>query len=194
MTSFSARNAPGSLQVGAAFVRDGQLRWNAIPVALLGAGRPQSISMHLDGDHFAPGAHALLKIDEAKSADRTIIVRMSSGVPSGSARFDGAPGLLSIGEAASQDTAPQRAEWHAWVDAAPAHASTLTFDRGASARPEDVSIADAGSQNVYWSLQQSSLGNIQIPMPLTAGSYTLSILEFGADGHIAASTTPVTVR
>lgn len=190
--TFTAHNAPGAVEVGAALVRDGELRWSSVPLALAGAGRAQSSTVHLDGEVFPAGTTAHLKIDEAKNPDRTIIVRMSSGIRTGSARFDSAPDLLQIGQAASQDSAPPDADWHAGVDAAAAHASTLGFDSTQTARPEDLSIAEAPSADLYWRVARSD-AEIAIPLPQSPGIYTLSILELGDDGHVAASSRSITI-
>lgn len=192
-SSFTAHNAAGAVQAGAALVRDGELRWGAVPVALTGAGRAQASAVHIDGRTFAPGATAHLKIDEGKTPDRTIIVRMSSGIPTGPARFDGAPGLLSIGQVATQDSAPPSADWHAGIDAAATHALTLSFDRTQSPRPEDLSIAQAQSTDLYWRVERSN-ADVQIPLPRTPGTYTLSILELGDDGHVAANSTSIKIQ
>lgn len=192
-TTFTVRNAAGSIEIGSALVRDGELRWSSVPLQLAGPGRAQPASVHLDGDVFAAGATARLKIDEGQTADRTIIVRMTSSVPTGSARFESAPDLLSIGLAASQDSAPPNGDWHAGIDAAATHASTLTFDANQTARPEDLSIAQAESAILYWRVARSA-DDVSIPMPQTPGTYTLSILELGDDGHVSASTQSMLVK
>ena len=192
--TFSTKNAPGGVQVGVAFVRDGELRWNTIPVSLAGAGRPQLAAARVTGTEFAPGSTVHVLIDEGKGAQGTTIVRMTAGIPSGSARFDGAPDLLSIGQASSQDTAPPGSDWHAWVDATPTHASTLLFDRSDAAAPDDISLAQADTRDVFWHVYRSGSGDVAIPLPQAPGIYTISILEFGDDGHVASSSSTITVR
>lgn len=192
--AFSARNAAGSIGVGAAFVHDGTLRWNVAPLALQGAGRPQSASVHIDGDVFAPGALVNVKIDDGTSADRTVIVRMTSGTPSGAARFAGTPDLLAVGEAASQDSAPPDVSWHAWVDAGGARATSGSFERRDAALAQDASVADAQTSPLYWNVLRTGSGALTIPLPQKPGAYTISVLELGDDGHVAATAQSIVVR
>ncbi|MDQ6929476.1 MAG: hypothetical protein M3126_02255 [Candidatus Eremiobacteraeota bacterium] len=191
---FVAANAPGAVVVGAAFVRNGALHWNTVPAGLSGPGRAGRVSVSLEGSDFAAGSVAHLKIDEGNGADRTMIVRMTAGIPSGSARFDGAPELLSIGQASSQATALASADWHAWVDATPARASVLAFDRNDASVPGDLSLAQADTRDVYWHVTRGGQRDLAIPMPQKAGTYTVSVLEFGDDGHVAADSSAINVR
>lgn len=192
--AFPARNAAGSVGIGAAFVHDGTLRWNAAPLALRGAGRPQSASVRVDGDVFAPGGSVNLKIDDGSTADRTVIVRMTAEIPSGAARFAGTPDLLAIGEAASQDSAPPDVSWHAWVDAGAARASGGSFERRDAEAAQDASIADAQTRPVYWNVLRTGGGSLSIPVPQKSGAYTISVLELGDDGHVAAISQSIVVR
>lgn len=190
----TAANAPGAVVVGAAFVRNGELHWNTVSADLAGPGRAGRALARLVGNDFAAGSLAHLKIDEGNGEDRTMIVRMTAGIPSGSARFDGAPDLLSIGQASSQATALADADWHAGVDATAAHASVLTFDRNDALAPDDLTLAQADTRDVYWHVSRARQNDLVIPMPQAAGLYTLSVLEFGDDGGVAAASSAVNVR
>ena len=91
-----AVNAAGDLRVGAAFVRDGAVEWTSVPLSLAGPGRPHPASLTLAGADFAPGDTAKVGLEGAQGPG-TFVVRVSRGVPSGSALFDSAPSLLAIG-------------------------------------------------------------------------------------------------
>ena len=63
-----AINAPGELRVGAAFVRDGAIEWNTVPLVLSAPGRPRDASIALGSGAFAPGESAKVGFDGATSA------------------------------------------------------------------------------------------------------------------------------
>ena len=189
---FAARNAIGSVQIGAAFVRDGALAWSSSNVALDAPGRPQFAALRTDAHEYAPGSTATVSV--ADPGARTVVVRLLAGTPGGAARFDGAPDLLDVGQTASQDTAAPQRGWHAWVDATATRAPSFGFDRRESAPPAQLSIAQADARSLFWEVTREHPASFQIPMPQTRGQYTISVLEFADDGRVGAASSSVIVR
>ncbi|MHB8147799.1 MAG: hypothetical protein ACYDGM_11160, partial [Vulcanimicrobiaceae bacterium] len=144
----TATDAPGDMRIGAAFVRDGAMDWTAVPLALDAPGRPAIVPLDLERS----GATAKILLRGALGGPGTIVVRVSRGEPSGSARFESAPALLAVGLAATQNSAPAGTTWHPWVDSTGEHAQVLGFVRR-SLPPPDLTIAQADSQTMSWSVQ-----------------------------------------
>jgi len=183
-----AIDAPGDMRVGAAFVRDGALDWTAVPLALDAPGRPAVVPLDLQ----RAGAVAKIPLDQALSGPGTIAVRVSRGEPSGSARFESAPALLAVGLAATQNSAPAGTTWHPWVDSSGEHAQVLGFVRR-SLPPPDLTIAQADSQTMSWSVERSAGASVSVPLPAQPGRYTISILKMADDGRVTAATSTIVI-
>lgn len=188
-----AANAAGDLRVGAAFVRDGSIEWTTAPVELLAPGRPQSAALALAGREFAPGAEARVSLDGASAGSGTFVVRVSRGAPSGSALFSSAPALLDLGVTTTQNSAAGSATWHPWVNSTGEHAQVLGFVRRSEPPPE-LSLAQAQTQAVSWSVARSSAGGIAVELPASSGSYEISVLALSDDGSVSAGSSTVVIR
>jgi hypothetical protein len=186
-------DAPGELRAGAAFVRDGAIEWTTVPLGLDAPGRPVVRALALPHSDFAPSENANVSFNDAAPGGATMVVRISRGAPSGSALFDTAPGLLAIGQAATQTSAPDGVTWHPWVDSTGDHAQVLGFVRR-SQPPQEVSLAEAATQDVSWSVQRAVAGAVAVQMPAQSGQYTLSVLEISDDGRVSAASSGITVR
>jgi hypothetical protein len=121
------------------------------------------------------------------------VVRISRGEPSGSALFDTAPALLAIGVTATQTSAPAAVTWHPWVDSTGNHAQVLGFVRRTQP-PQQISLAEAETQAVSWSVARAGAGALDVQMPAQSGRYTLSVLEISDDGSVSAGSSSVVVR
>jgi hypothetical protein len=188
-----AVDATGELRVGASFVRDGAIEWTTVPLGLDGPGRPVIRPLALERSDFAPNESANVSFRDATAGGSTMVVRISRGAPSGSALFDTAPGLLAIGLAATQTSAPDGVTWHPWVDSTGDHAQVLGFVRR-SQPPQEVSLAEAATQDISWSVQRAAAGIAAVQMPAQSGQYTLSVLEISDDGRVSAASAGITVR
>ncbi|MBV8198374.1 MAG: hypothetical protein JO263_09565 [Candidatus Eremiobacteraeota bacterium] len=187
-----ALNAAGDLRIGAAVVRDGQIEWNTVPVVLAAAGRPQTSRVTLASAEFAPGEAAKISLDGTNER-ATMVVRISRVAPSGSATFASAPALLSIGAAATQNSAAATPTWHPWVNSTGDHAQVLGFVRRTQP-PIEVSLPQADTESVSWSALRSSTSAVPITLPLEKGEYTLSILAICDDGSVASGSSTILVR
>lgn len=188
-----AVDAAGDLRVGAAFVRDGTLEWNTVPIALVAAGRPRLDRLEVGNAQFAPGraAHVTFAGDSFHSG--TFVIRISRGSPSGSARFGSAPALLAIGVTTTQNSAPESVAWHPWVNASGEHAQILGFVRRSQPPPE-LSVAQAETQAVAWDVIRSQGNALAVELPSRSGSYELSVLGIADDGSVTAASSTITVR
>jgi len=191
---YRASDATGELRAGAAFVRDGAIEWATVPLVLEAPGRPQLVSLALNGDgSFAPGAAAKVSFGDAAPSRGTVVVRISRGEPSGSAQFDSAPALLAIGLTSTQTSAPAAVTWHPWVDSTGDHAHVLGFVRRTQP-PDRLSLSQAESQAVSWSVERADGDAFAVQMPAQSGRYTLSVLEISDDGSVRAGSSGVVVR
>ncbi|MBV8117338.1 MAG: hypothetical protein JOZ01_05140 [Candidatus Eremiobacteraeota bacterium] len=191
---FRATNATGELRVGSAFVRDGALEWATTPLGLEAPGRPQLVSLALERDaSYAPGEAAKISFAGDAPGVGTVVVRVSRGAPSGGAQFDSAPALLAVGAAATQSSAPASTTWHPWVDSTGDHAQVLGFVRKTQP-PSQLSLAQAESRAVSWSVARAVGGTFAVAMPTQSGRYTLSVLEISDDGSVSAGSSGVVVR
>jgi len=191
--AFAARNVGGEVAVGAAFVHDGKLLWSSLPVPIDGAGRPEQLAAPFEQTQFAPGATAQANLGKT-DAVQTVVVRVTDGVPSGSAAFDGAPELLTAGTTSSQDSAPSDPDWHAGVNASGTAPASMAFETRAPETPQNDALADAQTRDVSWQMTRSDSGEVTVPMPAAPGRYTISILTFSDDGRIGAGSVSVVVQ
>ncbi len=188
-----AIDAAGELRVGAAFVRDGSIEWTTVPLALSAAGRPRAAALTLGSDEFAPGAAAKVGFDGGASGSGTFVVRISRGAPTGSALFTSAPALLAIGLTTTQNSAAGTATWHPWVNSTGEHAQVLGFVRR-SEQPPELSLAQAETEAVSWSVDRTNAGALAIALPSRSGRYNLSVLDISDDGSVSAGSSTVVVR
>jgi hypothetical protein len=189
--TFRATDAPGQLQIGAAFVRDGALEWNAVPVALDAPGRAVAGALTFNKPEYAPNETAGVQF--AGGAPGTVVVRVTRGTPSGDAAFDSLAATLAVDVASTQSSAPAGVTWHAWVDSTGEHAQVVNYERRGSP-PTDVTLAQADFQPIYWAVERTAGGPIPVPAPAQPGQYILSILKIGDDGRISAASSNLGVR
>ena len=181
---FSAHDTIGEVRLGAAFVHDGTLLWNAIPLELDAPGRPVTLSIAPLRNVHA-GALEDLHLD-GLTGRGTVVVRIASGDPSGAASFEEAPTLLSVGLTTTQTSAPGYPTWHPWVDSSGQHAQVLGFVRRTSP-PQPATLAQAQTRTVLWSILPSDLASVPIKLPTVPGRYTLSVLKIADDGRVGAA-------
>jgi hypothetical protein len=189
--TFRAGDAIGELGVGAAFVHDGAIEWTTAPLELVAPGRPRRAALAPAGAAFAAGTLASIAVPGAPAG--TAVVRLSRGTPSGSAAFDAALSLLAIGATTTQNSAPAGVTWHPWVDSTGNHAQMLGFVRRTQP-PQELSLPQAETQAVSWSVAPLRDGTIAVQMPAQSGRYTLSLLDIAADGSVVAARRDVIVR
>jgi hypothetical protein len=188
-----ALDAAGELLVGAAFVRDGVLEWNAVPIALAAPGRPRIEQLALGNGQFAPGEAAKVSFRGGSASAGTFVVRISRGTPSGSALFVSAPALLAIGVTTTQNSAPESVTWHPWVNSTGDRAQILGFVRRSQPPPE-LSLVQAETQTVTWEVARTSAGGLAVVLPARSGQYDLSVLGIADDGSVTAASSTVVVR
>ncbi len=189
-TQLRALDAAGELRVGAAFVHDGTIEWNTVPLDVLAAGRPELATVALSNATLAPNQETKIGIGGPPG---TYVVRISRETPSGSALFDSAPALLAIGALATQSSAPDSVTWHPWVDSTGDHAQILGFVRRTQP-PSQLLLAQADTEAVSWSVVRGPSDAIPVQMPAQGGDYTLSVLDIADDGSVSAGSLPLTVR
>ena len=190
--SFKIGAPAGALAAGAAFVRDGELEWSSVPVAVDAPGRALSASLLLDKPEYAPGTTATLRLDGVRPGTGTIIVRVTEGQPTGSAYFANAPDLLDIGTTATQDTALGANSWHPGVNSTGEHTLVQTFLRR-SAPPADMTMTEANTSSVYWKVDRSAGDTTELLVPATPGKYTVSLLKIDDDGRVTAASSDLLV-
>jgi hypothetical protein len=188
--TFKASAAAGDLTIGAAMVRDGSLHWNSVAVALDAPGRPDVEPLHLDRSSYQPGAVAL---SDQSTQSGTLFVRVSRGSPTGAASFETVPQLMDVGTTTTQDSAGENAAWHPSVDSAGNRAELDTFVRR-TAPPQDLALAQAQTQNLYWSVDHHAGASVAVPVPAEKGSYTLSVLKIDDDGRVSAASGQLLVQ
>lgn len=188
---FRAIDAAGELRVGAAFVRDGALEWSTVELSLAAAGRPRAGHFTLAEAPYAPGEVAKIASDDDGSG--TFVVRVSRGVPSGSALFASAPALLAIGVTSTQDSAPEAATWHPWVHSTGDRAQVLGFVRRTEPPPE-LLLSEADTEAVLWQVERGDGRRIAVALPERSGRYEVSVLAIADDGSVSAGSSSIVVR
>jgi hypothetical protein len=185
-TVWRIADAPGVLAIGAAFVRDGALQWESVPITVDAPGRPLNAPLTLDRQSYDPGTIANARIDGVRDGAGTLIVRLTKTTPTGSALFASAPDLLAIGTTATQDTAVDGASWHPFVDSTGDHAIIQTFIRR-TAPPADLTMTQADTASLYWKIDRRSSDSLELPVPASPGKYILSLLKVDDDGRVTAA-------
>ncbi len=188
-----AADVQGDLRVGAAFVRDGAIEWSAVPLVMDAPGRPQTSALDFGSASLTAGATATMSLRDALPSPGTVVVRISRGAPSGSARFDSAPLLMAVGTAATEVTAPQGTTWHPWVDSTGQHAQILEFV-SRTTPPQDLTISEADTQSVGWSVTRDDGRPLAVQLPTVRGRYTISVLKIADDGRVIAASSTIVVR
>ncbi len=186
-------DAPGVLAIGAAFVRDGALQWDSIPLVVDAPGRPLSAPLLLDRSAYVPGETATARIGDVRAGTGTVIVRLTKSAPTGSALFASAPELLAIGTTATQDTAVDGASWHPWVDSTGDHAVIQSFARR-TAPPADLTMTEADTASLYWKVDRHAGDSVQVPVPQAPGKYVLTLLKVNDDGRVTAASSDLIVQ
>ena len=100
---------------------------------------------------------------------------------------------MAIGVTTTQNSSPESITWHPWVDSTGNHAQVLGFVRRSQPPPE-VSLAQADTEAVSWSVAHGAASAVGVAMPQTSGRYTISILEIADDGSVSAGSSAVSVR
>ena len=192
-SSFRLSDATGAMAIGAAFVHDGALLWNSVPLVLDAPGRPIAPSLVFDRRAYGPGALITAHLTGVRGGTGTVVVRLTKGEPSGSAVFLNAPDLLAVGSATTQDTAVDGASFHPWVDSTGEHPATQAFAlHGAS--PPDVTMTQSQTQDAFWTVDRHSGDTVQLQAPLIPGRYVLSLLKIDEDGRVLAASGDVLVQ
>jgi hypothetical protein len=101
--------------------------------------------------------------------------------------------LLAVGVTTTQTSASPAVTWHPWVDSTGDHAQVLGFVRRTQP-PAQMSLAEAETRAVSWSVGPSSQGSIAVVMPAQTGRYTLSVLQISTDGSVSAGSSNLVVR
>ncbi len=192
-TIFRIGDAAGALAIGAAFVRDGTLQWDSIPIVVDAPGRPLTAPLILDRASYDPGTTATARIAQVQPGAGTLAVRITRAQPTGSALFVTAPDLLTVGQTATQDTAADGASWHPWVDSSGDHAVIASFARR-TAPPADLTMTQADTASVYWNVDRRAGDLVQLPVPAEPGRYVLSLLKVCDDGRVAAASGDLIVQ
>lgn len=190
---FRVGAAAGAIAAGAAFVRDGSLAWDTVPVSVDAPGRPLSAPLLFDKRVYVPGAVATLHLAGVQSGTGTLVIRVSKSDPTGAALFESAPQLLAVGSTATQSTAASQASWHPWVDSTGAHPLMQTFARR-SAPPADLTMMQADSGSVYWKVDRHAGDALQLAVPQEPGKYVVSLLKIDDDGRVAAAAADLVVQ
>ncbi len=191
--ALDARDAPGRLEVGAAFVVDGAIAWSAVPLNLDGPGRPQAASLRLPAEPLGAGREVRVGLRGVAPGAATMVVRISRGEPSGSAVFEAAPAVLAVGLTTTQTSAAPGVTWHPWVDSTGVHPQVLGFTRR-TLPPRRLSLSQAQTEAVSWKVERVVAGQVRVKLPTTGGRYTLSLLEIADDGRVIAGSSTIEVR
>jgi hypothetical protein len=191
--TLKAADLPGDLRVGAAFIRNGAVAWSTVPLVMDAPGRPQTSALDVGSNALSAGQSTTVSLRDTQASPGTVAVRISRGAPSGSALFDSAPLLMAVGTAATQVTAPEGNTWHPWVDSTGEHAQILGFERR-SAPPADLTISEADTQAVQWSVARDNGQPIAVQLPAARGRYTISVLKISDDGRVVAASSTVVVQ
>lgn len=190
--TFRAIDAPGALEIGAAFVRDGTIESSSVPLDVDGPGRAATAALLIDPAP-RPGADVTLSLRGVRAGAGTIVVRLSKEEPSGSALFSSAPDLLALGSSTTQSSAPQGATWHPWVDSTGKHPLVLGFERRGEP-PANLTLAQADTSAVSWDVAENADGTFQLRLPPAPGRYTLSVLDIADDGRVIAASSTLDLR
>ncbi|HZV76554.1 MAG TPA: hypothetical protein VFF63_02205 [Candidatus Babeliales bacterium] len=187
-----AQDAAGELRVGAAFVHDGAIEWDTMPLALAAPGRPRSADLLLPSE-LAAGQSATVGFDGNANGPGTFAVRISRGTPSGSAAFASAPALLAVGVTTTQNSAAETTTWHPWVNSTGEHATVLDFVRRSQPPPE-LALAQAETDDISWSVARADGKGVAVALPQRSGRYEVSVLGISDDGSVTAGSSTVVVR
>jgi hypothetical protein len=187
--TFRAVDAPGALQIGAIFIRDGTTLSTTVPLDVDGAGRAAIAALSLEPAP-QPGADVALTLRGVRDGAGTVAIRLTQGDPSGSALFDSATDLLAPGLTTTQSSATEGTTWHPWVDSTGDHPLVLGFERRGEP-PPNLTLAQSDSRAVSWSIARDDGGALHLQLPSAAGHYTLSVLEIGDDGRVIAASSTV---
>jgi len=188
-----ASDAAGELRVGAAFVRDGALEWSTAPITLAAPGRPSAARLSVPSAEYAPSESAKIAFAGDAVGHGTFVVRISRGTATGSALFATAPGLLAIGVTTTQSSAPETPTWHPWVNSTGDRSQVLGFVRRTEPPPQ-LSLSEAETQAVSWSVTRADGGGIAVALPPRSGRYELSVLGIADDGGVSAGSSTIVVR
>lgn len=187
---FRIEDAPGAVSAGAAFVRDGTIEWNVLPLGIDAPGRAVASALRApEALHAGTSANMSL----SGGGNGTLVVRVSRGAPSGGAAFEGAPALVDVDVASTQSSAPADATWHPWVDASGDRAQVVGFARRSAPPATDV-LVGADSHAVYWKVERISGEAFALPLPLEGGAYVVSVLRVDDDGRVTAASSNIEVR
>ncbi|MHB8432150.1 MAG: alpha-2-macroglobulin family protein [Candidatus Tyrphobacter sp.] len=187
-----AVDAAGALQVSVSFVRDGAIESSASPLDVDGQGRAGTAALTIDPAP-QPGSEVAVSLRGVRPFAGTVVVRVSSGDPTGSALFTSAPDALAFDVSTTQTSAPQSTTWHPWVDSTGTHPLVLEFVRHTEP-PPDLMLAQADTRPVSWSVEHSVGGLARVQLPSVAGRYTLSVLAITDDGRVIAASSTIDIR
>ncbi len=186
----------GSVNVAAAFVRDGAIALGETDVPIDGPGRAVPMQLVLDKPSYDSGEtlHATLHAGAA-SGGATFAIRIADGPESAPAYFEDAPDLLGAGAAGTQAPASDDPQWHAYV----APARSKANDIFAAERPRQVgddlpAVVAAAPRTLYWSVERGSSAALDIPVPSEPGHFVLSVMRIADNGDLGAASAGFDVR
>ncbi len=187
-----ATDAAGALHVSASFVRDGAIESSTASLDVDGQGRADTATLSIDPPP-QPGSDVAVSLRGVSAIAGTIVVRVSSGDPSGSALFTSVPDALAFDVSTTQTSAPQSTTWHPWVDSTGAHPLVLEFVRHTEP-PPDLMLAQADTRPVSWSVERSDGAPTHVQLPSARGRYTISVLAITDDGRVIAASSTIDIR
>lgn len=190
---FRAEDAPGLLAAGAAFVRNGRLLWNSVPVALDAPGRPAAFALAFSAPSYEPEAIATVDLQGVRAGAGTLILRVTRTSPTGSAYFGNAPDLLAFGGATTEDSAAGSDVFHPWVDSGGGRPVVQTFQRR-GAPPQDLTMANADTASVTWRVLEDTGDRIAFAAPKEPGRYVVTVMKIMRDGRVGTGTGELVVR
>ncbi|MBV8355037.1 MAG: hypothetical protein JO101_06930 [Candidatus Eremiobacteraeota bacterium] len=195
--SLSLANATGDVRVGVAFVRDGAVWTNDVPIAIDGPGYPRVTALSADRDAYPPGAiaHILIHDGEKGTPGAFLAIRVSDGLPTGGAEFDDAPAMLAAGGTTTQNPASDDPSWHAYVQPAGSKAiDVFAGERPRASLARDDSLAVSAPRALLWSLVRGNHETLDVPLPNERGRYVVSVLKIGDGGEVGAASLAVSVQ
>jgi hypothetical protein len=186
----------GDVRVFAAFVRDGAIVADAIPIAIDGPGHVRATELTLERSPLQPGEAAKVQVHDGPAvSSATFAIAVTDGLPSASSSFAQTPGVLQAGGTVSQFPASSAPQWHTFVQPAGSHASDIySAERPRRIPTEPPTIGAATPVTHVWRIERTAAATIDVPLPAQRGTYLISLLKIDDEGEVGAAAIAVTVR